>query len=87
MTVYVDNAEIPFRGMLMSHLVADTLDELHEFAQGIGLRREWFQDKRLPHYDVSKSKAKEAIKAGAKFVPCMDSEWAEIMERIERSNG
>jgi hypothetical protein len=29
------------------------IEELHEFAQSIGLKREWFQDHpRHPHYDV-----------------------------------
>jgi hypothetical protein len=37
------------------HLVSDlSLDELHKFANSprIGLKREWFQDRRYPHYDV-----------------------------------
>lgn len=36
------------------HLVADSLKELHEFAQKMGLKREWFQDHpRHPHYDIT----------------------------------
>jgi hypothetical protein len=38
-----------------SHLVSDqSIDELHRFANSrrIGLKREWFQDHRYPHYDV-----------------------------------
>ena len=49
----------------MCHMVADTLDELHEMADKIGMRREWFQNKRLPHYDVCKSRRKLAIERGA----------------------
>ena len=35
-----------------THLVADTLTELHKFARIIGMKREWFQSGRLPHYDI-----------------------------------
>lgn len=68
MSVYVDNARIPFRGMRMSHLQADTLDELHEFANRLELRRDWFQPGSRPeaaHYDVSDSKRDEALALGA----------------------
>ena len=54
------------------HLVSDTsLEELHRFAAGIGLRRGWFQGmrKRHPHYDLTTDhKRAQAITAGAKLV-------------------
>ncbi len=68
MAVYIDNAQHKFGRMKMSHMMADTLEELHDMAQIIGLKREWFQDKRYPHYDVSKAKRREAIEHGA--IPC-----------------
>ncbi len=43
--VYVDDEMIPWRGKLWCHLVADTLPELHAFAQKLGLRQAWFQAK------------------------------------------
>jgi hypothetical protein len=46
----------------------DDLAELHAFAASIGLRRAWFQDKVLPHYDVTDTKRVLAIKAGAQSV-------------------
>jgi len=72
MPVYVDNLipttptkRWPYEQSC--HLYADTLQELHELAQSIGLKREWFQDHHLlPHYDLTPSKRKAAIKAGAK---------------------
>lgn len=70
MTVYVDDAEIPFRGMRMSHMIADTEEELHRMADEIGLKRSWYQG---DHYDVSLSKKKEAIEAGAEQVS-----WREL---------
>lgn len=48
------------------HMTADTLDELHEMAQRIGLRREWFQDHPVhPHYDLRPAKRRAAIQQGA----------------------
>jgi hypothetical protein len=52
-----------------THLVATTLDELHEFAQKIGLKRSWFQAKKdHPHYDLMGSKKDLAIKKGAELI-------------------
>jgi hypothetical protein len=42
-----------------------SLSEFFEFARKIGLKDEWFQDKDIPHFDVSKSKKQEAILMGA----------------------
>lgn len=47
------------------HMFADSVDELHGIAEQIGLKREWFQDTRYPHYDLTAGKRKQAIKAGA----------------------
>lgn len=48
------------------HLVADSLDELHNFADKIGMKRSWFQySKKHPHYDLLGSKKALAIKEGA----------------------
>ncbi len=45
---------------------ADTLGELHEMAQSIGLKREWYQEHpRLPHYDVSRGLRDLALRNGA----------------------
>ncbi len=65
MAVYVDKPIWKFKNMIMCHMFADTLDELHAMADKIGLKRSWFQDKRTPHYDLSKSKRALAVKHGA----------------------
>lgn len=80
MTVYVDDARIPatvgrIKGR-WSHLFADSQDELHAFAQSIGLKRAWFQPgkpiggkpSRLWHYDVTDSVRARAIAAGARAI-------------------
>ncbi|HUW14397.1 MAG TPA: DUF4031 domain-containing protein [Anaerolineae bacterium] len=45
---------ITFRGRetVHCHLVADTIEELHEAAAQIGLARNWYQPTSYPHYDV-----------------------------------
>ena len=65
MAVYVDDVFIPYGRMKMCHMVADTEEELHEMADKIGMRREWFQNGSHPHYDVSKSRRKMAVENGA----------------------
>jgi Protein of unknown function (DUF4031) len=68
-TVYVDDMFRPARvgrvNGVWCHMSADTLDELHEMAALIGMRREWFQPGRHPHYDVTKSRRAAAVAAGA----------------------
>ena len=45
-------------------------EELHEFAQRIGLKRAWFQDGRHPHYDCTTPNMRgKAIRFGAKLTP------------------
>lgn len=66
MSVYVDNARIPWRNKQWCHLVADTVDELNAFAARLGLRPEWFQRKTLyPHYDITTTVRERALKLGA----------------------
>lgn len=65
MPVYIDRAENRLGYMKMCHMLADTEEELHAMADRIGLRREWFQNHGTPHYDVSKAKRQEALRAGA----------------------
>lgn len=65
MAVYVDDARHPLGRMLMGHMLADTLDELHAMAQAIGMRRMWFQPLSFPHYDVSMQRRAHAVMLGA----------------------
>ena len=67
MSVYVDDYEGRYGRMIMSHMVADTHEELVEMALAIGLRREWIQHafSWKEHYDVSKTKRAAAVKRGA----------------------
>jgi uncharacterized protein DUF4031 len=66
MPVYVDAPIWPYRRMLMCHMMADTLAELHAMADRIGVQRRWFQSRSaVPHYDICKAKRALAVRAGA----------------------
>ena len=65
MSVYVDFARNKFHDMVMCHMVADTLAELHAMADEIGMRRVWFQAKSFPHYDLSQPRRRAAVMLGA----------------------
>jgi hypothetical protein len=50
------------------HLIADSLNELHEMARAIGMKREWFQappQASLPHYDLTAPRRAEALNRGS----------------------
>ncbi|MDM8521150.1 DUF4031 domain-containing protein [Anaerolineales bacterium HSG6] len=53
-----------------AHLATDSddLSDLHAFAAKLGLRRAWFQDKRIPHYDLNRDGWLLAQKHGAQLV-------------------
>lgn len=65
MPVYVDDARHPLGRMIMGHMLADTLDELHAMAEAIGMRRSWYQPCSFPHYDVSLERRARAVSLGA----------------------
>jgi hypothetical protein len=46
-------------------LIADSVDELIEFAVRMGLRPEWFQPKSSPHFDLNAEGRAAAISNGA----------------------
>ena len=64
--VYVDDAVTLWRGHRWAHLMADTLDELHDMADRLGIPRRAFQDKTSgAHYDVDATLREQAIALGA----------------------
>ena len=71
MTVYVDDMwRLPlgrFRRMKMSHMIADSTDELLGMADRIGLSRRWLQKPgtHFEHFDVSMSLRARAVAEGA----------------------
>lgn len=82
--VYIDDFFAQYGRMKMCHMIADSEEELHQFAAKIGLKREWFQDTNNSHYDVSKSYRSKAILLGAVEITARQ---AAIMCRIRRETG
>lgn len=66
MSVFIDDMfRYPmgqFGRMKMSHMIADTEEELHAMGRQIGLRRDWYQG---DHYDVSMAVREKTIALGA----------------------
>lgn len=88
MTVFVDNAfivaDVPNGARVVSgrwcHMTADSRAELDAMADRIGLRREWIQHPGTvrEHYDVTESKRRAAVAAGA-----VERDWREMaVERL-----
>lgn len=48
------------------HLIADTVEELHDFAARLGMRRSWFQARSFPHYDLTERRRTKALELGAR---------------------
>lgn len=73
MTIYVDSLVSwgwKLRGHTVQscHMFTDSadLEELHAFAEKIGMKRKWFQPHRIaPHYDLTKSRRDAALVLGA----------------------
>jgi hypothetical protein len=92
MTVYLDDwrqhAHLGPVSDRWSHLVADTHEELHAFAERLGMRRAWFQyNHRRPyqaHYDVPERLRADALEHGAVLIT-----WRQVgrMMRDRRTAG
>ena len=66
MAVYVDALrDYGWRHGPSCHLIADSVEELIEFALAMGLRREWFQPKSTPHFDLTAGGRSHAVAMGA----------------------
>jgi hypothetical protein len=67
MSVYVDSVMHPLGRMKMSHMVADSTEELFAMADRIGVDRLWIQcaGTHREHFDVCAAKREKALRAGA----------------------
>ena len=67
-----------------AHMIADTLGELHTAALAIGLRRQWFQPRSFPHYDLTVARHARALEVGAKLVD--RRELVAVIRRVRAAN-
>jgi hypothetical protein len=78
MTVLIDVPRWPAHDILWSHLVSDSsLDELHAFAELVGIPRRGFD---RDHYDVPDYRYQELVAAGAQPVT-----MRQLVERLRGS--
>ena len=84
MSVYVGPSKYPYGRMVMCHMVADSLIELHQMANELDLRYEWYQGPERPHYDLSMTKRAQAVELGALEVD--DRRIVEALLRSEPEN-
>lgn len=74
MTVYVDlpvfkRAATKRPKVMYSHMVADTFEELHAFAEKIGVKKHFFHRAEVAHhYDINQDQFALAVQNGAKIV-------------------
>lgn len=97
MTVYVDDmllpADVPNGKRIVSgrwsHLMADTREELDEFADRLGLSRSWIQHPGTykEHYDVTRNRRDLAIKLGAVKIGYLSTEFVALMNRKRQTLG
>lgn len=87
MSVYVDDYDVSYRGMKMSHMLADTDEELHAMADLIGVARKHYQGPpktRTSHYDICKTKKAIALQNGAIQITVRE---AALMNGVRRKTG
>lgn len=93
MTVYVDDvyiaADVPGvrSNARWCHLMADSNEELVEFASSVGINPNWIQEPRKrygAHFDVVKSTRARCVKAGAVEIDWRD--MGDILRQLRRTH-
>lgn len=83
--VYVDNAQVLKYGYVWFHLMADSIQELHEFAADIGVpARAFHRGARHPHYDVTEGQRNRALRNGAVTISAREA--VHVGRKIVRSS-
>lgn len=88
MAVYVDAAIWHWAGKRWCHLLGDHSDELHRFAQMLGVKRSSYQGPpktSAPHYDITGLERDRAVRLGA--VECSREEIVAVFRRVRVRNG
>ena len=93
MAIYVDFVQIKFKGHKWCHMLADSLQELHDFAAFIDVDARLFhRNASYPHYDITVQMREIAITQGAipadrkKIIECAKKLKVELNDQIEQSS-
>ena len=93
MAVYVDFVQIKFKGYKWCHMLADNLQELHDFAALIDVDTRLFhRDASYPHYDITVQMRETALAKGAipadrkKIIECAKKLKIELDDQISLSD-
>ena len=93
MAIYVDFVQIKFKGYKWCHMLADSLQELHDFAAFIDVDARLFhRNASYPHYDITVQMREIAIAQGAipadrkKIIECAKKLKVELNDQIEQSS-
>lgn len=86
MAIYVDDMNAPYRGEIISHLVADTREELLQAANQLGIDLATIQRPNTPweHFDIPENSKQEAISIGAQEVT--QSDVVQLIHRKKRES-
>jgi hypothetical protein len=93
MTVYVDDMQLSAKigriNARWSHLLADTSEELIEFAKKLGLKEEWIQYPGTwkEHFDVTEPKRQKAIRLGATQIGYISDESIALIKKKQKEHG
>ncbi len=83
--ILIDPPLVPSRGRMWSHVASDTsYDELHVFAQGLGIPERGFD---RDHYDVPAELYDDAVAAGAVPVSSRELVTALVRAGLRRRKG
>lgn len=87
MALYVDHARIKLKEFTKSHMVADTIEELHSAAEIMWIPRRAYgvSELGMPHYAISESIRKMAVSMGAHEIS--EEDMRKMAERFRLENG
>lgn len=90
MAVYVDNMQARYGRLILSHMMADSDEELHAMADRIGVNRRWWQSPEMSsgsHYDICARSRGKALRFGAIEITMRQAAAMNLRRRITGALG
>lgn len=81
MSVYIDDMNMPYRNMIMNHMISDSTEELLEMCTKIGIAHKWIQypGTYKEHFDVCLTMKAKALELGA-----IQITWRQCVEMVNK---